>query len=146
MRFALFCICLLLPSAVLAGPDRVSVLLGTQHFGATREFQEVNPGLFLTWEGQLDYSVGLFYNSYEDISPIATVAKDWEVAPGLELGVFAGLAIYPGEGDQFRLSAGDLVPLIGLQATYGNFFAQFIPADGDSVDSVLAVGLTFELD
>jgi hypothetical protein len=146
MRFLLTCLLIVLSPAAWAGPDRFSVLLGTEHFGATREFQEVNPGVFLTWEGSLDYSIGLFYNSYEDLSPIATVGYGWEVAREFEVGFFAGLAVYPGEGDQFRVSAGDLVPLVGLQARYYNVFAQFIPADGDSVDAVLAVGLTFALD
>ncbi|MEM6887322.1 MAG: hypothetical protein AAF636_04190 [Pseudomonadota bacterium] len=145
MRALIFVISVFLPTLAYAGPDRLSVLLGTEHFNATRDFQEFNPGLFLTWESTYDYSVGLFYNSYEEVSPIVTVGRDWEVAPNFDLGVFGGLAIYPGDGDEFRISAGDLVPLVGLQARYGNVFAQFIPADGDSVDAVLAIGLTFEL-
>ncbi len=56
------------------------------------------------------------------------------------------VAVYPGEGDQFRTSFGDVVPFVGLQARYKNVFVQFIPADGDSVDSLFTFGLTFELD
>lgn len=136
----------LLPTGAFAGPDRLSVLLGSEHNGATRDFQEFNPGLFLTWERRFNYSVGVYYNSYEDISPLVSVGYDWEVAPQLDLGAFFAVAVYPGEGDQFRTSVGDVVPFVGLQARYRNFFVQFIPADGDSVDSLFTFGLTFELD
>ena len=137
---------ILLPRAATAGPDRLSILLGSEHNGATRDFQEVNPGIFLTWERRFNYSIGMYYNSYEDISPLVSVGYDWEVAPRLDLGAFFAVAVYPGEGDEFRTSIGDVVPFIGLQARYRNFFVQFIPADGDSVDSVFTFGLTFELD
>lgn len=136
----------LLAGSASAGPDRLSILLGSEHNGATRNFQEVNPGVFLTWERRFNYSVGVYYNSYEDISPLVSVGYDWEVAPRLDLGVFFAVSVYPGEGDEFRTSIGDVVPFVGLQARYRNFFVQFIPADGDSVDSVFTFGLTFELD
>ena len=137
----------LLPtSALAAGPDRLSVLLGSKHFGATRDFQEFNPGLFLTWEQQVfDYSVGAYYNSYEDMSVLGAISYNYEIAPEFEIGAFAGVALYPGEGDQFSVSAGDVVPLGGVQARYRNVFAQWIPADGASVDSLLTFGLTFGL-
>ncbi|MEM1074459.1 MAG: hypothetical protein AAF665_01120 [Pseudomonadota bacterium] len=130
----------------VAGPDRLSVLLGSHHVNATRDFQEFNPGVFLTWERQLNYSVGLYYNSYEEVSPLVSVGKDWEVAPDFDLGVFFAVAVYPGDGDEFRVSAGDVVPFLGLQARYKNVFTQFIPADGDSVDALFTFGLTFELE
>ena len=146
MRLICLMLVALLPTATMAGPDRISILLGSEHFGATREFQEFNPGIFLTWEERiLNYSVGAYYNSYEDISALAAVGYDYEITPAFEIGVFAGLAHYPGEGDQFRVSAGDIVPIFGVQSRYGNVFTQWIPADGDSVDSLLTFGLTFEL-
>ena len=141
-----FILATLLPVTAMAGPDRVSVLLGSEHFGATRDFQEFNPGVFLTWEQQtIDYTIGAFYNSYEGVSALAAVGYDFEIAPEFEIGAFLGLAHYPGEGDQFDVSVGDVVPIGGLQARYRNVFAQFIPADGASVDSLLTFGLTFEL-
>lgn len=140
-------IALLVPSAALAEPDRLSVLLGTEHVGATRNFNEYNPGLFLTWERQtFDYSIGTFYNSYEDVSVMGAIGYNFEVAPDLELGAFTGIAHYPGEGDQFRVAAGDFVPLLGVQARYRNVFTQLIPADGDTVDAVLTFGLSFSLE
>lgn len=146
MKFVALFLLAALPSTALAGPDRLSILLGSEHFGATEDFQEFNPGIFATWEGNFDYSIGIFYNSYERVSALASIGYGWEVSPDLELGVFGALALYPGDGDRFRFSAGDVVPLAGLQARYKNVFVQFIPADGDTVDSLLTFGLTFELD
>ncbi|MEE4188548.1 MAG: hypothetical protein V2I76_08905 [Roseobacter sp.] len=137
---------LLIPAGAGAGPDRFSILLGSEHNGATREFQEFNPGLFLTWEENLNYSIGLYYNSYEEISPLVSVGYDWEVARDFDLGAFFAIAVYPGDGDEFRYSLGDVVPFVGLQARYRNFFVQFIPADGDALDSLFTFGLTFALD
>ncbi|MDW3225685.1 MAG: hypothetical protein R8G34_22805 [Paracoccaceae bacterium] len=135
-----------LPCAGLAGPDRASILLGTEHFGATEDFREFNPGLFLTWEREIfDYSIGVFQNSYSNVSPLISIGYNVEVAPEFEVGAFAALAHYPGEGDRFSLAVGDVVPLLGLQTRYRNFFAQLIPSDGDTADAVLAVGLTFAL-
>ncbi|MGZ2257883.1 hypothetical protein [Roseobacter sp. A03A-229] len=136
-----------LPTTALAGPDRLSILLGSEHFDAQEDFREFNPGVFLTWEGPtFDYTVGVFQNSYSNVSPLISIGYDIEVATEFEVGAFAGLAIYPGEGDRFDHSIGNVVPLIGLQARYRNFFAQLLPADGQSTDGVLAFGLTFALD
>ena len=147
MRVLACALAVLLPTLAAADPDRVSLLVGTEHFGATREFNEFNPGVFLTWEGRaLEYSVGAFYNSYEDISVMGAVGYDFEIMPEFEVGLFAGLALYPSEGDQFSHSIGDVVPLAGIQTRYRNVFAQLIPADGGSVDSILTFGLTFGLD
>lgn len=146
MRLSTLLLVAALPSSALAGPDRLSILLGSEHFGATEDFQEFNPGIFATWERNVDYSVGIFYNSYERVSALASIGYGWEVAPDLELGIFAALALYPGDGDRFRFAAGDVVPLAGVQARYKNVFVQFIPADGETVDSLLTFGLTFALD
>lgn len=154
MRFIVFIFCVLTPGLALAGPDRVSILLGSEHVNATEDFQEVNPGLFLTWEQERDFlffdstdiSVGAFYNSYAKVAPNVTVGAAREVAPDLDLGVFAGVALYPGDGDRFRVAVGDVIPLAGLQARYRNVFAQLIPLNGETADAVLAVGLTFTLD
>jgi hypothetical protein len=137
--------CLSLPAIATAGPDRISFLLGSNHVNATRDFQEINPGVFLTWERGLNYSVGAYYNSYENISPIVSVGYDWEIATDFDLGLFGAVAIYPGDGDEFKYALGDVVPLIGAQARYKNVFIQFIPADGDSLDALFTLGLTFEL-
>lgn len=147
LKLALMLALLAMPTAAMADPDRVSILLGSHHVNATRDFQEVNPGVILTWERQaLGYSVGTYYNSYEDISVLGAVNYGFEIAPEFELGVFGGLAWYPGEGDQFDHSIGDAVPLVGVQTRYRNAFVQFIPADGNALDGLVTFGLTFGLD
>lgn len=136
----------LCPNLAQAGPDRLSVLLGSEHVNATREFQEFNPGVFLTWERQFNYSVGPYYNSYEEVSPLVSVGYDWDIAQDFDLGAFFALAVYPGDGDEFNHAIGDVVPFVGVQARYKNAFVQFIPADGDTLDALFTFGLTFELD
>ena len=138
-------IALVLPPAGHANPDRISFLVGTEHVNASRDFQEFNPGVFLTWEHNLNYSVGVFYNSYEEVSLLGSIGYDYEIARDFDVGAFAAIALYPGDGDEFRYSAGDLVPLVGLQARYKNVFVQFLPADGESLDALFTFGLTFEL-
>jgi hypothetical protein len=145
MKLTALTLLAVLPTTVLAGPDRLSVLLGSNHINATEDFQEFNPGVFLTWERNLNYSIGAYYNSYERVSVLASIGYDYEIARDFDVGIFGALALYPGDGDRFRHSAGDVVPLVGLQARYKNVFVQFIPADGDSLDSLFTFGLTFEL-
>lgn len=146
MKMISFALACLMPCSAMADPDRVSLLLGSEHLGATRSFNEFNPGVFLTWEGRtLDYSLGTFYNSYENVSALGSVGYNFEIAPNLDIGAFAGLAYYPGEDDQFDVSVGDVVPIVGLQTSYRQAFVQFIPADGDTLDGLLTFGLSFDL-
>ncbi|MFN3971237.1 MAG: hypothetical protein ACK4L4_07685 [Gemmobacter sp.] len=129
------------------GPDRASILLGSHHAAARAAFEGVNPGLFLTWENRagLDWSVGAYRNSYGRASVAVTVARPLIRWRGGEAGVFAGLAHYPGNGRRFRVSAGDVVPLAGVQARHGNLFAQVIPLGGRAARAVATVGVTFDL-
>ena len=83
---------------------------------ATRDFQEFNPGVSFTWEDDLNYSLGAYYNSYEKISVLGAVSYDFPITGDFALGLFAGLSLYPGDGDRFEYAIGDLVPLIGVQA------------------------------
>lgn len=76
---ALIALCLLLPNIAAAGPDRVSVLLGSAHIGAApsirdgRGYNQINPGLFLTWEtDHVDWTIGAYLNSFERGSVSAT--------------------------------------------------------------------------
>lgn len=140
-----FVLTLGVPVCTSAGPDRVSFLLGSHHVNAQRDFQEFNPGVFLTWERGLSYSAGAYYNSYKGVSPIVAVGYDVQVARDFDVGAFFAVAVYPGDGDEFKVSAGDVVPLVGLQARYQNVFVQFIPSDGEALDALFAFGLTFDL-
>ncbi|MBO9449568.1 hypothetical protein J7426_04825 [Tropicibacter sp. R16_0] len=138
-------------TAADAGPDQVSILLGSHHVGATRNFEEFNPGIILTWkeilwQNRLDVGFGVFRNSYGDASVVATTAFPLVRNQHWGLDLFAALATYPGEGDQFTYSIGDVVPIAGLQARYRNVFVQAIPSGGSSVDATLTYGLTFALD
>lgn len=138
-----------LPAA--AGPDRLSFLIGSEHIGATQPFEEINPGVFLTWTNalwkqNLDITAGAFRNSYGDGSLAVTTAYPFVRTEHWGFEMFGGLAWYPGNGDQFAHSAGDIVPLIGLQARYRNVFVQAIPSGGKTVDAVMSFGLTFALD
>lgn len=140
-------ISLCLATSAQASPDRVSILLGSNHIAAKMDFEEVNPGVFLTWEGdRVDWSVGVYHNSFGKSSVAATVSlpvlrwRDGEAA------VFAGAALYPGDGRTFAVHVGDVVPLVGVQLRQGNVFTQIIPSDGHTVAAIVSVGLTFDLD
>ena len=133
-----------------AGPDQVSILLGSEHVGATRSFEEVNPGVFLTWteaalQNRADISVGVFRNSYGDGSLAVSMAWPLYRQQNVSLDLFGAIAWYPGNGDQFRHAIGDIVPIGGIQGRFGNVFFQAIPAGGDGVDATLTFGLTFPL-
>lgn len=161
----------LLLSCMLAGPahadwqpDRVSVLMGTHHafeipmtaaLTGDHDWTEVNPGVFLTWEGKhdaplgaLDWSVGAYRNSFGDLSIAAVASLDlieWEARGGGALGVFAGLAHYPDTGQHFAVHWGDVVPLGGVQLRQGNLFVQVLPGKFEPLSPIVSFGLTFDL-
>ena len=133
-----------------AGPDRISILLGSEHVNATRDFEEVNPGIFLHWteslfRNRVDLSFGAFRNSYGDGSVAVATAYPVVRNEIWSFDIFTALAWYPGNGDEFSHAIGDIVPIAGLQARYRNLFMQAIPAGGQSVDATLTFGLTFPL-
>lgn len=132
------------PVAALDPPDRISVLMASRHIRATG-YNEVNPGLFLTWEGRVDLSLGAYRNSYGRNSVAVTLNYDFIETDGLRLGLIGGFAHYPIEGGLMVPSLGDLVPIGGVQIVTGNLFLQFLPMDGKPALGVLAGGVTFEL-
>lgn len=131
-----------------AGPDRVSILVASQHLGASVSFEQVNPGVFVTWEDRalgLDYTVGAYRNSYGRGSVAATAALpvlSWSTG---EVSLFGGVALYPGDGRSFSASIGDFVPVGGLQLRQGNVFGQIMPGDGRIADAVVSLGFTFNI-
>lgn len=130
---------------VLAGPDRFSVLLGSHHINGTG-FNEINPGLFATWEQERwAYSVGGYLNSYDKGSLAATAhlpVAHWD--NGM-ISAFAGLAWYPGDGRRFSSHiGGDVVGIGGLELRQGNVFMQFLPMNTNSVDGLVTFGLTWD--
>lgn len=152
-RYLCACALLLAPlpgfADPVSGPDSLAVLLGSYHVNGSG-FEEVNPGLFLTWEdaglgGHVDFGVGAFRNSYGGASLSVSAAYPLVRTPDWGVDLFAALAWYPGDGDQFSHALGDLVPLAGLQARYRNVFVQAIPSAGARVDATLTYGLVVDL-
>ncbi len=145
MRFALLCFALAAPVSAQAGPDRLSFLLGSHHASPGQDFEEINPGVFLTWDGTLDTTVGVFRNSYGRGALAVTAAYPLYEADRFRFSVFAGAAYYPEDGRRFRVHVGDVIPLGGLQAEFGPAFVQVIPSDGREADVVFSFGLTVPL-
>lgn len=146
---ALLVSCLLalgLGQPVLAGPDRISVLIGSRHFGGAG-FDDRTPGLFLTWEsrGGLDLSLGAYRNSYGRASIAATAGLPLARWDHGQISAFIGAAHYPGHGRNFRAHLGDVVPIGGLQLRHRNWFAQIMPSDGRPVRAVLSFGYSYSL-
>lgn len=131
-------------SSAVAGPDRVSILMGSYHVDAKLDFNQSNPGVFLTWENpKVSYSVGVYDNSFNKTSVAVTAAIPVIRGGDFEASLFAGLALYPEDGRMFAVHVGDLVPIGGVQMRYKNVFMQVIPSDGAMTDAIIAAGVTF---
>jgi len=129
-----------------AAADRVSVLLASRHVGASG-FEEINPGLFYTFERPgVDFTFGGYRNSYGRLSLAATAALPVVTWADGEASIFAGVAYYPGDGRRQRFHAGDFVPVAGLQIRQGHAFMQIIPMDGQPVRAVVSFGLTWRIE
>ncbi len=135
----------LIAATAQASPDRISLVVGARHIGATG-FHDINPGRFLTWErAPVDISVGVFRNSYKRTSIAASAYVPMIAWAAGNAGLFAGVAHYPGDGRKPRPHVGDVVPIGGFQIRHKGFFAQFTPMDGKPVDALLVFGLTWPL-
>ena len=144
VKSVLFAVLLAFATPAIADPDRVSVLIGSRHIGASG-FTEQNPGLFLTWERSLHWSVGVYRNSYDRRSVAVFAARPVAAWRGGELSLFAGLAHYPQDGRRSRVALGDTLPMAGVQIRQGLVYAQIIPMDGKPVDALVSFGLTVPL-
>lgn len=131
-----------------ADPDRVSFLLGSHHVGAPEGlYDEVNPGVFLTWEGTpFDVSAGVFHNSYGGTSFAALGSWSFFERESLALSVFVGAAYYGEAAAYNAVHFKGWIPLGGLEARYRQGFVQVMPSDGKIVDAIVTFGLTFDLD
>lgn len=138
---------MIMAGPAMSGPDRVAIHLGSHHAGASAEFEEVNPGVFLSWDrpNDITLSIGAFRNSYGRGSVAATAAKTFYRGKNTAASVFAGLAHYPGNGNDIRHAIGDFVPLAGLQLHYRRMFVNVMPGDGDTVDAIFSFGVTVPL-
>lgn len=127
----------------------MSLLIGSYHVNPASDFEESNPGLFVTWEdawgGPLDVSLGGYQNSYGRGSASAFASLPFLEAENFEASVFGGLAHYPEDGRNFALSYEDVVVLGGLQLRWGPTFMQIVPGDGQEADAVVAFGISSPL-
>ncbi|MEQ9695430.1 hypothetical protein [Shimia sp. SDUM112013] len=138
-------------------PDRLYIPLASYHYNLTppnpgqNSWNEFNPGLIVTWEDRLwtlDYSAGAFLNSYEDVSPMVSMGKFWDVGQ-VALGAVASFADYGDNARHFDVTLGssDIVVLPAFQVNYRNAFMQVVPApdfNGNS-GALFAFGATFAL-
>lgn len=138
---------LLSANPVLAGPDRISVLMGSHHANPGQSFEEFNPGVFLEWRsgGRHSYSVGAYRNSYGRGTVAAGVNYPILQRGAFQADIFAGAAHYPREGRTFAISAGDVVPMLGLRLRYRALYLLTLPGDGKVADFVVGYGLSFPL-
>ena len=143
----------LLASPAVADVDRVSFMLGSHHEGGVHSFEEVNPGIFLTWEDvqgtNFDVTTGVYSNSFGDTSVSLTASYDVIEWDNGAIAAFAGAAYYPAadviEGGWKYSYQERVMPLVGIQARHGNLYAQIMPLDKDFKGSVVATGFTFEV-
>lgn len=125
--------------------DSVYVLLASKHVGASYDFNEVNPGIFIEWDGpHINKAVGVYKNSFGDVSTAALVSVPILQGSNWSVGLFGGVAYYPGTGDAFAYHYGDVVPIGGLQASVGSIIVQAMPGGAD-MDAVLSVALRVPL-
>ena len=115
------------------GRMHVTANIGSYHLNASREFDEVNPGLGLGMSFALndrgtefDAEVGYYRNSLGGGSYYVMGAFDTTVAEisprtSIRMGVFGGLAHYPGDASKFKNRGvptfGNWVMAAGAQAT-----------------------------
>lgn len=122
-------------AAAFAGPDRVSILIGSRHY-PSGNYEELNPGVFVGWYDNRgnDWTVGAYRNSYGD--PSVALTRGWAINPSWS--IVAGVAHYPDADRHFKYHAGNLIPVVGVRYQKGNVFVQAIPG-------VFAFGLTFRI-
>lgn len=148
------------PTAAMAGspltdliPDRVYLPLASHHtmppetFGHER-WQEINPGLILSWENRgpgsvFDIGLGVVRNSLGIVSPTVSLGVIGSISESFDLGVTGSLVYYGGSAKLQEGHIGNGVFLVpALQARYKSGFAQLIPSRDGAVG---LVGLTFAI-
>ena len=128
-----------------AGPDKVSIMLGSAHINSTVDYNEFNPGVFVTWDRGRRYTIGAFKNSYSKTSVAAMVAWPLTGTSKWTLDATAGIAFYHDDAVKFPTHWGSFVPIAGLQFRTEHYFIQMFPGDGDVTDMIFSFGLSFPL-
>lgn len=133
-------------SPILTKPDRLSFSISSNHIGAVVQYNERNPGVFVTWEHpHHDINVGAYKNSFSKLSVLSTVSLQMYKTEDFSFEVFVGGAYYPEDGRTFALHVGDFIPLGGLQVRYKNIFSQIIPMNSPNAKAILTFGVSFSL-
>jgi len=133
-------------------PDKIYVSVASKHVNLTADpgtkYNEINPGLILSWENRkygVSYWAGGIYNSFSAISPYFAVAKLWSISPDLELGVFGSIAGYYSNGSiSTKIGNSGYVFLGGFQLEYRKIFIQLQPTliNNNSLGGVLITGFS----
>jgi hypothetical protein len=133
-------------------PDRFYLSLVSYHAGiepkifGREQWNEVNPGVVLTWEDRilkLDYSAGLFKNSFDDFSTYFSVSTFFYTREYLSIGGYLALADYGENVIYFPATIGSFAAIPGLQINYLNTFVQLQPAPQENnLGGVLVFGFT----
>lgn len=141
------------PRPHLPAPDRVYMPLASRHamppeaFGHDR-WEEVNPGLVLSWENRgpgraVDLGVGVIRNSLGIVSPTISIGVSGALTDKFDVGVTGSLVYYGAEGDLASGHVGGGVMFVpALQARFGAGFVQLIPTPEGAVG---LAGLTFPI-
>ena len=160
IRVALILLISMLPLPALAGERYLGVILGSEHLGSDA-YNNVNPGLTLGTRWPLGQGLteahaeaGVFYNSYEEVSPIAVVGLSrqvLEVGPGaIRIGGSVGIAYYEELSgilkERYGIpNVGGFIPMGIVTGTYRTERVEFrlnvLPYMSDDVDSVLNLSL-----
>ena len=135
----------LAPPAHASPPSSLGLHLGSHHIAPGQRFEETNPGVFLNWEDRLTWSLGLYRNSYGDMSWTAVVGFPLFTTDDFRAELFGGWAHYPDQGRKFRTGIGDVIPLGGLRLRYRQIFVNLIPSDGALTDGIVSFGLRVPL-
>lgn len=115
------------------GRPHLTFNLASYHLNASRDFNEINPGIGIgvtfpddILGGELGFEVGQYRNSLDSNSYYATGSYDWQIAEfsqdvTLRMGGFAGASHYPGDAEKFKNrgvpTIGNWVLVGGAQAT-----------------------------
>ena len=137
-------------------PDRIRMPLATDHVNSapSSNLNEQNPGIALTWEGNLlDFTAGVVRNSFDNDAAFMTVSRDWWGNDSCAVASFLGTAHYPELQKTTSYQYNGWIPIGGMHVECGPVFVQAMPGRGLAgaasgkarADAILVVGLTFDL-
>ncbi len=134
-------------------PDGGAILIGSNHVGATIDFNESNLGVFASWDCEpVTVRGGVYDNSLGNTSWAFTVKSEFVSlsAGGFNAAPFAGVAHYPGTGrhEVVSIKGSDWIGLAGLEFTHDDVpvFVQLFPGDQKHAgyDYLVSFGLRWD--